>query len=176
MNYKRRQEELAKYEENFNEIYETTGVKDVNEIIQKFTSQEETTKSLEDIKQEHSEKIEFHKRAFQLLKDELNKLKYMGSDNLTRQQIDEIDNSVQNATAKCERIKAKYDRISSVLVNAKAGIEHLADKLVFFILQGKPNISVTDETLVEALAQIVDKLKMIYLVIKNEPNFISQEE
>ena len=85
LNYKRRQEELAKYEENFNEIYETTGVKDVNEIIQKFTSQEETTKSLEDIKQEHSEKIEFHKRAHQLLKDELNKLKYMGSDNLTRQ-------------------------------------------------------------------------------------------
>lgn len=46
----------------------------------------------------------------------------------------------------------KYDRISSVLVNAKAGIEHLADKLIFFILQGKPNISVTDDTLVEALA------------------------
>jgi hypothetical protein len=46
----------------------------------------------------------------------------------------------------------KYDRISSVLVNAKAGIEHLSDKLIFFILQGKPNISVTDDTLVEALA------------------------
>lgn len=28
----------------------------------------------------------------------------------------------------------KYDRISNVLVNAKAGIEHLADKLVFFIV------------------------------------------
>lgn len=28
----------------------------------------------------------------------------------------------------------KYDRISSVLVNAKAGIEHLADKLIFFIV------------------------------------------
>jgi hypothetical protein len=38
------------------------------------------------------------------------------------------------ATNKCERIKMKYDRISSVLVNAKAGIEHLADKLVFFIV------------------------------------------
>jgi len=58
----------------------------------------------------------------------------MGSDNLTRQQIDEIENSVMKATNKCERIKMKYDRISSVLVNAKAGIEHLADKLVFFIV------------------------------------------
>merc|ERR1711976_23495 len=51
-----------------------------------------------------------------------------------------------------------------------------ADKLIFFILQGKPNISVTDDTLVEALAQIVDKLKMIYLVIKNDPQFKAQEE
>ena len=58
----------------------------------------------------------------------------MGSDNLTRQQIDEIEESVMKATNKCERIKNKYDRISSVLVNAKAGIEHLADKLVFFIV------------------------------------------
>lgn len=31
----------------------------------------------------------------------------------------------------------KYDRISNVLVNAKAGIEHLADKLVFFIVKPK---------------------------------------
>ena len=43
-------------------------------------------------------------------------------------------------------------------------------------MQGKPNISVTDDTLVEALAQIVDKLKMIYLVIKNDPKFKQQEE
>lgn len=33
VNYKKRQEELARYEKNFNLIYETTGVKDVNEII-----------------------------------------------------------------------------------------------------------------------------------------------
>lgn len=65
-------------------IYETTGVKDVNEIIQKYTSQEETTKTLQDIRKDITEKIEFLKREFQLNKDELNKLKYMGSDNLTR--------------------------------------------------------------------------------------------
>jgi len=35
---------------------------------------------------------------------------------------------------------------------------------------------VTDETLVEALAQIVDKLKMIYSVIKNDSKFKREEE
>ena len=68
------------------------------------------------------------------MKDDLNKLKYMGSDNLTRQQIDEIENNVIISMNKCERIKMKYDRISSVLVNAKAGIEHLSDKLLFYIV------------------------------------------
>jgi len=45
-------------------IYETTGVKDVNEIIQKYTSQEETTKTLQDIRKDITEKIEFLKREF----------------------------------------------------------------------------------------------------------------
>ena len=87
-----------------------------------------------DIKKDYTEKIDFSKREYQLLKGELNKLKYMGSDTLTRQQIDEIENNVTDAVNKCDKWKMKYDRISSVLVNAKAGIEHLSDKLIFFIL------------------------------------------
>jgi len=83
--YKKKQEDLARFEADFNEIYETTGVKDVNEIIQKFTSQEETTRSLEDIKKDYADRIEFNKKEYGLLKGELDKLKYTGSDNLTRQ-------------------------------------------------------------------------------------------
>jgi hypothetical protein len=37
-----------------------------------------------DIKKDYTEKIDFSKREYQLLKGELNKLKYMGSDTLTR--------------------------------------------------------------------------------------------
>ena len=33
---------------------------------------------------------------------------------------------------KCERAKLKYERSSKILVNAKAGIEHLVEKLDFF--------------------------------------------
>ena len=46
----------------------------------------------------------------------------------------------------------KYERVSKILVNVKAGIEHLYEKIEFFKLEGKPNIIITDETLVEGLA------------------------
>lgn len=39
---------------------------------------------------------------------------------------------MNNAVNKCERTKNKYERSSKILVNAKAGIEHLVEKLDFY--------------------------------------------
>lgn len=71
-------------------VQEATGVTDVNEIIQKFTTQDETNKSLNDLKQEYLEKIEYLNNEKQRLKEELNDLKYEGGESLTRKQIDEV--------------------------------------------------------------------------------------
>lgn len=62
----------------------------MNEIIQKFTTQDETNKSLNDLKQEYLEKIEYLFTEKQRLKEELNDLKYEGGESLTRKQIDEV--------------------------------------------------------------------------------------
>lgn len=51
-------QKMSDYEEAFRKLYEATGVTDVNEIIQKFTTQEETSKSLLDLKFEYHSKIE----------------------------------------------------------------------------------------------------------------------
>lgn len=64
----------------------------------------------------------------------------------------QIENNVNNAINKCERTKLKYERVQKILVNVKAGIEHLYEKLEFFKLEGKPNIVISDDTLVEGLA------------------------
>ena len=58
---------------------------------------------------------------------------------------------MNGASSKYERNKEKLERINKVLVNAKAGIEHLCDKLNDIKLEGVPNVYVTDNTLVEAL-------------------------
>lgn len=78
---------------------------------------------------------------------------------------------MNNAINKCDRTKLKYERVSKILVNVKAGIEHLYEKIEFFKLEGKPNIVITDETLVEGLAQTVEKMKLIFQLVKNDPSY-----
>lgn len=141
------------YEDAFRKLYEATGVRDVNEIIQKFTTQSDTSKSLSDLKQEYSERSDALEKELQALKQNLNQLKYVGEDTDVKniQQIFEIEKNVNESTQKCERNRLKYERISKALVNIKAGIEHLVEKTEFFRLEGKNNISVTNETLNECL-------------------------
>ena len=87
---------------------------------------------MNDLKQEYIEKIEYLTSERTRIKAELNSLKYEGGENMSRKQLDEIENNVNNVTNKCERAKLKYERVSKILVNAKAGIEHLVEKLSFF--------------------------------------------
>ena len=152
-------------------MYEATGVTDVNDIIQKFTTQSDTSKSLNDLKQEYSEKQDYLEKDLINLKEDLNDLKYEGGETLTRKQIDELEKQVNRSIYKCERNRLKYERISKTLVNVKAGIEHLVEKSDFFRLPGKNNLIVTNETLNECLIQTVEKIKLIFQVVKNDPNF-----
>ena len=62
-----------------------------------------------------------------------------------------MEKNVNSAQSKYERNKEKLERINKVLVDAKAGIEHLCEKLNDIKLEGVPNVFVTDNTLVEAL-------------------------
>lgn len=48
---------------------------------------------------------------------------------MTRKQIDEVEKNLSAAELKYERNKDQLERINRVLVSAKAGIEHLCDKL-----------------------------------------------
>lgn len=88
---------------------------------------------------------------------------------MTRKQIDEVEKNVNQAQAKYDRNKEKLERINKVLVNAKAGIEHLSEKLNDIKLEGIPNVMVTDNTLVEALIQCEQKLEYIYGEIRYHP-------
>lgn len=85
------------------------------------------------------------------MKSEVEKMRYEGLEGMTRKQMDEVEKNVNSAALKYNQNKEKLERINKVLVNAKAGIEHLCDKLNDIKLEGVPNVIVTDNTLVEAL-------------------------
>ena len=141
---------------------------DVNEIIQKFATQHDTYNNLLELKGSNEKKLlELNDRRMELRTD-VEKMRYEGLEGMTRKQMDEVEKNVNAAQIKYNSNKEKLERINKVLVNAKAGIEHLCEKLNDIKLEGVPNVIVTDNTLVEALIQCEQKLEYIFSLVRND--------
>lgn len=61
--------------------------------------------------------------------------------------------------------------MQKVLVNAKAGVEHLCEKLADVKIPGSQNIIVTDESMVEALVQCDQKIEHLYNQLRDDPMY-----
>ncbi|KAG6971874.1 hypothetical protein JG688_00004257 [Phytophthora aleatoria] len=141
------------FESAFRKIKEATGVSDVNEVIQKITSQESTTDNLLNLSKENQARLERLQAEHSVLKARVEELKYSGSGGGHRRKL--VDDHEQNlvlASAKLERAKLKYERLAKVLIGVKAGVEHLVDKMES-VREDDQVIVVTDETIVEALQE-----------------------
>ncbi|KAL4128898.1 hypothetical protein PRIC2_007878 [Phytophthora ramorum] len=156
------------FESAFRKIKEATGVSDVNEVIQKITSQESTTDNLLNLSKENQARLERLQAEHTVLKARVEELKYSGSGGGHRRKL--VDDHEQNlvlASTKLERAKLKYERLAKVLIGVKAGVEHLVDKMES-VREDDQVIVVTDETIVEALqesettlAHLLSQIKLI---------------
>ena len=90
-------------------IKDNTGVTDVNEIIQKFSTQEDTLKNLEELKQENEHKMNKLNQEKNDLRKQLERIRYEGVESMTRKQIDEVEKNVVIAETKFERNKDKLE-------------------------------------------------------------------
>ncbi len=147
-------------------IKDATGVSDVNEIIQKFATQQDTYNNLVELRESNNRKLaELSDKKIEMKRD-VEKLRYEGLESMTRKQVDEVEKNVNAAQNKYDRNKDKLERINKITVNAKAGIEHLCEKLNDIKLEGVPNVFVTDNTLVEALIQCEQKLEYLFGLVR----------
>eukprot|EP00743_Colponemidia_sp_Colp-15_P001495 GILK01001635.1.p1 GENE.GILK01001635.1~~GILK01001635.1.p1 ORF type:complete len:555 (-),score=144.99 GILK01001635.1:170-1834(-) len=159
-------QKIQDYEEAFRRIKEATGVSDVNEVIQKFLTQEDTQNNLMELTKENQGRIEMLNDEKLSLKARVEEIKYSGSGNMGRRQIvDDFEAHLTEATNKCERNRLKYERVAKILINVKAGIDHLNDKLETIKLDNVPNIAMTDETIVEVLTQAEQKLLSVLVAM-----------
>mmetsp|Transcript_25042 Transcript_25042/g.24511 ORF Transcript_25042/g.24511 Transcript_25042/m.24511 type:complete len:198 (+) Transcript_25042:923-1516(+) len=147
-------------------IKDATGVSDVNEIIQKFATQQDTYNNLMELKGSNERKLTDLNDKKLDCKTEVEKMRYEGLESNTRKQIDEVEKNVTNSQNKFDRNKEKLERINKVLVDAKAGIEHLSEKLNDIKQEGVPKVVVTDNTLVESLNQCEQKLDYLYGLVR----------
>lgn len=160
-------QKIQDYEYAFRRIKEATGVSDVNEVIQKFTTQEDTAKNLEELGREHQSKLEALSNQKVELKRIVDQMKYAAGENMSRKQVDEMDNKVSGSMVRQEKCKGKFERIVQILINVKAGVEHLSERLENIRIEGQGNIPVTDENIIEALEQCKAKLERVYAETKN---------
>lgn len=141
------------FESAFRKIKEATGVSDVNEVIQKITSQESTTDNLINLSKENQVRLEHLQAEHNALKARVEELKYSGSGGgHRRKMVDDHEQNLVLASAKLERAKLKYERLAKVLIGVKAGVEHLVDKLES-VRDDDQVVVVTDETIVDALQE-----------------------
>lgn len=172
------QEKITTYEEAFRKIRDATGVSDVSEVISKFLTQEETQKRLMEMTKESQLRIDSLQEEKALAKHRVEEIKFSGNvASGTRRLVDDFETLLSEANSKCERNKAKYERIAKVLVNVKAGVQHLFERLeVVDLPNANPVHTMNDETVVEVLSQGEEKLmKVLELIAKVEVDTGAEE-
>ena len=141
------------YEAAFRQIKEATGVSDVNEVIQKVQTQGATSDNLMMLTKENQTKLEKLTEEKSAIKARVEEIKYSGpAGGHRRKLVDENEEALAASTARLERVRAKYERLAKMLVQVKAGVDHLSEKLDPVRTTGR-QIAMTDETIVDVLYQ-----------------------
>jgi len=157
------QEKIAAYEAAFREIKEATGVADVNEVIQKFITQEETHKNLLAMTKESQLKIEQLMEKKVAVQERVQRLKFSTASDTDAPEA----GAAPPEEKQSERQRVKFERLTKVLVAVKAGIQHLAERLEGVKLE-EPPLVLTDDNMVEVLCQCEKRLKIVLDAIRQE--------
>ena len=159
------QEKIASYEAAFREIKEATGVADVNEVIQKFITQEETHKSLLAMTRESQTKIESLSEAKVAAQERVQRLKYAAGSEPQPAAGQAGDSTERN---KLERQRHKHERLARVMIAVKAGVQHLSERLEGVKVEGQAPLALSDDNMVEVLQQCEAKMRIVLDAIRQE--------
>ncbi|KAL7988356.1 hypothetical protein Chor_007275 [Crotalus horridus] len=155
--------------ENFDKVRAATGVTEANDVVACFLAQEETFKQLEEMKNENEVSLEQLKEEKDALLHELEHTKYSGEARKVGAQnlMKELHDHLQKEEKRRDATQAELDKVNRVLLNAKAGIEHLASKVQHIKLEDSHFASMeldekASEYVLDLMAQTEEKL--LYLV------------
>ncbi|XP_067115391.1 coiled-coil domain-containing protein 151 [Osmerus mordax] len=157
---------ISTFEEAFRRIKEATGVTDTRDIVERFTSQGDTQKHLENLKEENERTLQRLKEERDRLQEHFQTMKYSGEAKLSsRQQVlEERERHLLAEQQRCEAARERLDWLTRTLSTVRAGVEHLADKLQHVQLvrgPAPPPSPGGEEEVVELLARTERKLLML---------------
>jgi len=158
------------YESAFRRIKEATGVSDVNEIIQKFLTQEDTLSRLNDLAKESQARIEQLTEERKRIQQKVVDAKMKSSSTAgNRRIVDEFEQLLSEAKVKSERIRTKYERLTKVMINVKAGIDHLGDKIHMALGRtASPRVSTSNGPVIDSLKQCQKRLAIMLDIVRDK--------
>lgn len=112
------------------------------QVIQKIVSQGDTCDNLVQLTKENEAKLEKLAAQKQELKQSVEELKYAGpvARSGGRKLVDGLEEDIVQASSRLEKAKARYERFNRTLIDVKAGIEHLQDKLQSAAVENKEHL------------------------------------
>merc|ERR1712118_583068 len=116
-----------------------------------FLTQEETQNNLFALTKDNQQRIDQLEKEKEQMKSLVDELKYSAAGGAARRQIGEdLESHLNEAQAKCDRNRGKFERIAKVLIDVKAGVDHIGANLQPIKLDEAP-IEISDETVEEVL-------------------------
>ena len=166
------------YEEAYAKLKEVTGCTDVNEIIQKFVSQDETEKDLERQVADQEAKLTELDREYHIVSHQLDDIKFAGNGMLTnrKQALEDIEKHLNESVAKLEQNRARYEKMARIMIDIHSGVNHLVTKLGEIKLDDtesrvlEPAVEVNDDTIEELLNQCELKIQKLVQVCSHMPD------
>ena len=159
---KEQQGRIGSYERAFLKIKDATGVSDLDQVISKFMTQEDTNNNLKQLTTDGQKRVEALKEEIDGTRQKIESFRLDGAGTgASRRLVDDYEQQLTESTANNDRVKSKFERLNKVMVSMKAGTEHLVDRLDNTHTEAyssSGSLVITDETVVEALADCERKL------------------
>jgi len=163
------QRKIAAYEAAFQQIKEATDVADVNEVIQKFLSQEETHQNLLAMTRESQARIDALRDAVSKEKEAVGKLQFslgeVEEKEAQRRPARDASHPDRDGSAVAkqalEKARNRWKRLWQTQVNCKSAVQHIIDTLEPLRLEEELTSPLTDDNLLEHLSQIEKKMARI---------------
>ncbi|EDV28138.1 Coiled-coil domain-containing protein 151 [Trichoplax sp. H2] len=131
VNMEEQERKITTYEDAMRKIKDATGVSDIKEVVQRFLSQGNTQQHLLQLKSNNEKTLVRLREEKEKLQEEFETMKYSGEAKLSsgERMLEEFQAHLGSEETRYQDAKVRQERAARVLVNVKAGIEHLADKL-----------------------------------------------
>ncbi|XP_005465582.1 coiled-coil domain-containing protein 151 isoform X2 [Oreochromis niloticus] len=161
------EKDISTAEEAFRRIKEATGITDIKELEEHFTSQKETRRHLERRQEENEEVLLQLKEQKELLEQQFEEMKYSGEAKLFshQQTLQEREQQLQAEQQRCDEAEEQLDWLVKTLGAVRHGVEHLADNLQHISLDEHtvPNMHPDSEDFVVLglMAQCEQKLESL---------------